>query len=180
MRTLIITLLFAAICGLHTLHAQKQQDPARGAWMDRVGVGGNLGLRFGDITYVEVSPMAGYRLGPFLMPGVGLSYRYIQYRYPFRTNGMNIWGGSVWLRAYPLEMIFAYVEHEELYGTFDPYLHPQQKYFIGTNFVGAGYTQGLGNSSTYIMVLFALNQDYNSIYQNPVIRIGFMFGGNSD
>jgi hypothetical protein len=176
MRTLITALtVLLTFSGRDHLHAQI--EPTRGAWMDHVGIGGNLGLRFGDVTYIEVSPIAGYRLGPFLMPGIGGSYRF--YKDRFSTRGINLWGASAWVRAYPLPMIFAYAEHEELYGAFDPYF-PNQKYFIGTNFVGAGYSQELGAASSYVMVLFAINQDNYAIYQNPVIRVGFMFGGNAE
>jgi hypothetical protein len=171
-------LIAALMLMVLTVSAQDKTLP--GSWMDKVGYGGNVGLRFGDVTYVEISPIAGYRLAPFIMPGIGLSYRYIQYRYPYRSDGLNIFGGSAWVRVYALPMIFGYAEHEELYGEFDPYYRPGEKYSIGTNFLGAGYSQELGNSSTYLMVLFAMNQDYRSIYQNPVIRVGIMIGGSSE
>jgi len=176
MRALITVFLLLTFTCTQRLQAQKA-EPVPGSWMDHVGIGGNLGLRFGDVTYFEVSPIAGYRLGPFLMPGIGASYRYYKDRYS--TSGINLWGFSAWVRAYPLPMVFAYAEHEELYGAFD-YNFPNQKYFIGTNFVGGGYSQEMGNSSTYVMVLFAINQDYYAIYQNPVIRVGLMIGGNAE
>lgn len=177
MRTLSIgTLLLLIFISSNCLHAQKAET-VPDSWIDHAGVGGNLGLRFGDVTYIEVSPIAGYRLGPILMPGIGASYRYYKDRYS--SSGINLWGVSAWVRAYPLPMVFAYAEHEELYGAFD-YNFPKQKYFIGTNFVGGGYSQGVGSSSTYVMVLFALNQDYYGIYQNPVIRVGLMIGGNAE
>jgi hypothetical protein len=177
MRALIIVLVVMLTGSINPdLKAQKA-EPVPGSWMDHVGVGGNLGLRFGDVTYVEISPIAGYRLGPFLMPGIGGSYRFYKDRYS--TQGISLWGASAWVRAYPLPMVFAYAEHEELYGAFD-YNFPNQKYFIGTNFVGGGYSQEVGNASTYVMVLFALNQDFYGIYQNPVIRVGFMIGGNAE
>lgn len=176
MRSLIIALIVWLTCSGTELNAQKAET-VPGSWMDHVGVGGNVGLRFGDVTYVEISPIAGYRLGPFLMPGIGGSYRF--YKDRFSTSGISLWGASAWLRAYPLPMVFAYAEHEELYGAFD-YNFPGRKYFIGTNFVGAGYSQGVGTASTYVMVLFALNQANYGIYQNPVIRVGFMIGGNAE
>jgi len=158
--------------------AQAKENTIPGSWMDKVGIGGNLGLNFGNITYVEISPIAGYRINQFLMPGIGVSYRYYNDR--FYNYSLNMWGGSVWARAYILPMVFAYGEHEELYAEFYPYTHPGEKSFLGTNFVGGGYNQELGNASTYVMVLFALNQDYTTFYQNPVIRVGIMFGGNAE
>jgi len=170
-----IAFLLLTLFPLH-LCAQKEPLPGR-AWQEKIAYGGSVGLRFGDVTYFEVSPIVGYRLGPFLMPGVGASYRF--YKDRFMRNGLNIWGASAWIRAYPLPMVFAYAEHEELYGAFN-YYQPEQKYFIGTNFVGGGYSQEIGNMSTYVMVLFAINQEVYGIYQNPIIRVGFMIGGTAE
>ncbi len=177
MRALIFPLVLACSMWCFKLQAQKTETTVPGSWMDHIGIGGNVGLRFGDVTYFEASPIAGYRLGPFLMPGIGGSYRFYKDRY--MNQGLNIWGASAWVRAYPLPMVFAYAEHEELYGAFN-YYTPTDKYFIGTNFVGGGYSQELGTASTYVMVLFAINQEQYGIYQNPVIRVGFMFGGNAE
>lgn len=171
----ILTVFFLA--GVFSiLHAQENAAPQ--AWKSKIGIGGNLGLNFGNITYVEISPIAGYRLNQFIMPGIGATYRY--YRDRYYNYSLNMWGGSVWVRGYILPMVFAYAEHEELYAEFYPYTHPGEKSFLGTNFIGGGYNQELGNGSTYVMVLFALNQDYTTFYQNPVIRVGFMIGGNGE
>jgi hypothetical protein len=175
MRSLLF--FFLLLFSFCELKSQGTNEPPSGSWTERLGFGGNVGLRFGDVTYFEASPIVGYRLGPFLMPGVGGSYRFYKDRY--MNQGINIWGASAWIRAYPLPMIFAYAEHEELYGSFD-YYRPNVKYFIGTNFVGGGYTQGMGNASTYVMVLFAINQEQYGIYTNPIIRVGFMIGGNAE
>jgi hypothetical protein len=181
LKRMLYVLLITCFAGAIHLTAQTKTEVPPNAWMDKVGIGGNVGLRFGDVTYIEVSPIAGYRAAPFIMPGIGVSYRYIQYRYPYRTNGLNILGASAWVRFYILPMVFGYAEHEELYGEFDPYYRTGEKYFIGTNFLGGGYSQEMGRNSTYVMVLFAMNQDYyNAIYANPVIRVGFMIGGSSE
>ena len=175
MRFLIISFFFLFVSPCNSgLSAQNKTVPS--TWKDHIGFGGTVGLRLGNVTYFEASPIVGYRLGPFLMPGIGGSYRFYKDRY--MVKGMNIWGASAWIRAYPLPMIFAYAEHEELYGAFD-YYRPTEKYFIGTNFVGGGYSQELGGASTYVMVLFALDQEVYGIYQNPILRVGFMIGGNA-
>jgi hypothetical protein len=175
--------LFGLTCGLLLvcgLQAQQRTAPERN-FFENVGVGGNLGLRFGSPTYVEVSPIAGYRLSSFLMPGVGVSYRYIRYRYlNYPPEGANLYGASVWVRAYVAPMIFGYAEAEVLNGEWDPYFQPDVRYNIYTQFLGAGYSQELGGSSTYVMVLFAMNRDFDSPYVNPVIRVGFMVGGTAE
>src|SRR3569832_2147978 len=111
--TLVICLMLM-LSASQTICAQRDHvNPEPGAWKDKIGFGGNIGLRFGDITYVEVSPIAGYRIAPFLMPGIGATYRYISYHYSqYGSYSNNVYGGSVWLRAYVAPMIFGYAEYE--------------------------------------------------------------------
>lgn len=182
MRDVLRFALFLIILCVLTIpaHAQNAGLSDR-AWMDKVGVGGNIGLRFGDVTYAEVSPIAGYRVASFLMPGVGVSYRYIRYRYyNFGSFDNHVYGGSIWLRAYVAPMIFGYAELEMINGEWDPVWQPGVRSFISTTFVGGGYSQEMGGTSSYVLVLFATGQDGDSIYWNPVIRVGFMLGGTAE
>lgn len=179
MRRAILSVLLVLV--VSTIHSQERTPLRDRPWMDKVGVGGNVGLRFGDITYVEVSPIAGYRVSSFLMPGVGVSYRYIRYRYyNYGNYENNVFGGSIWLRAYVAPMIFGYAEYEVINGEWDPLWQPGTRSNITTTFVGGGYSQEVGGSSSYILVLFATGQDGDSIYWNPVIRVGFMIGGTAE
>ena len=181
MRSFLLSFFVVSLSGTYLCAQKNNADTPPVNWKEKVGIGGFLGARFVDVNYFELAPIAGYRLNPFLMPGIGASYRFVQYRYPYRTDGTHIFGASAWVRVYALPMIFGYAEREQLYGEFDPFYQPGKKYSIGTSFLGGGYSQELGNASTYVMVLFALNQDYyNSIYSNPVIRVGVMFGGSSE
>ena len=44
-------------------------------------------------------------------------------------------------------------------------------------FVGAGYSQPLGGRAYLdLLILFNLNDTYNSPYSNPIFRVGFGFG----
>lgn len=178
--TIRTTFILMALAFCINLFAQNKTAPSI-SFGDKIGYGGNLGLRVGNPTYIEISPIAGYRLGPFLMPGIGVSYRYIQYRYAnYPPRGSNLYGGSVWLRAYVAPMVFGYAEYEVLNGEWDPYFQPDVRYNIYTSFLGAGYSQELGGAATYVMVLFAVDRDPDSPYINPVIRVGFMVGGTAE
>lgn len=180
LRKLIFVVFFIAPLPAIELPAQGGSDNPY-SWQDKIGFGGNVGLRFGDITYIELSPVVGYRVASFLMPGIGASYRYISYRYSnYGSYGNHVAGGSVWMRAYVAPMIFGYAEYEILNGEWDPYYQPDLRSNIFTTFVGGGYSQGIGRNSSYLLVLFATNQDGNSIYWNPVIRVGFMVGGSGE
>ena len=114
----------------------------------------------------------------------------------FRSNA---YGGRVFLRYYLRDLfdnflgnIFAHAEYEYIDfvqplsydpagSVIDPYnnkFSPKSEHLaINSLFVGAGYSQPLGGRAFLdLLVLFNLNDTYNSPYSNPVIRIGFGVG----
>jgi hypothetical protein len=110
----------------------------------------------------------------------------------------SVYGGRIFLRYYLrsifdnfLGNLFAHAEYEYLYYTipyvvdpygkitdgFQTYSKGRQGIDINSIFVGGGYAQPLGSRAYLdIMVLFNLNDTYNSPYTNPVFRIGFGVG----
>ncbi len=153
--------------------------PQNNFW-DRIYTGGGIGLQFGTQTFVNISPLVGYRLTEKF--SVGLSATYLYYRYkdynPAYSYSSNIYGGSVFSRYLIFENLFAHVEYEvlrleardnvsRLLGTKD----------ITSILVGGGYRQMIGDrSSINLMLLYNLNETTYSPYQNPIIRISFGIG----
>ena len=112
----------------------------------------------------------------------------------------SVYGGGVYLRYYLYSLFprnflgnfFAHVEYEYLtysrpytltYGghIIDPYGNPyepgKQQVEINSLFVGGGYHQPIGNRVFLdLMLLFNLNDSYNSPYSNPIFRIGVGVG----
>ena len=111
----------------------------------------------------------------------------------------SVYGGRIFFRYYLrsifdnfLGNIFAHTEYEYLYYVrpykYDPkgnILDPYYSHFspgkdvveINSLFVGGGYQQSVGGRAFIdIMILFNLNDTYNSPYSNPVFRIGFGVG----
>jgi len=111
----------------------------------------------------------------------------------------NVYGGRIFLRYYLRSLLdnflgnlFAHTEYEYL-----AYTRPYQQvpyptditdfyyyYIPGTEvievnslFVGGGYDQPLGGKVFMsILILYNLNQTYNSPYSNPIIRLGIGVG----
>jgi len=100
---------------------------------DRLFVGGSLGLSFGsNSTLIEVTPIFGYAVTEKFVVGLGLTYKYYQYKDYYATidNGnytgfydltTNIYGGSLWMRYFlagigipVIENIFLHAEVEPL------------------------------------------------------------------
>ena len=158
-----------------------QAPPMKEDFWDKVYFGGNFGLQFGNQTLVDINPLMGYRLTEKLSVGVTATYIYYKVTDPYNfypTYSTNIYGGSLFTRYFLLENIFAHVEREVLnLEVPNHFLHRYERQNVFGFYVGGGFRQEIGDrSSLNIMLLYNLNQDRNSPYQNPIIRIGFGFG----
>ena len=71
----------------------NQNNQNRGFSWDKVVLGGNIGATFGDITYFEIAPVAGYYFTPNIIGGVGANYIY--YNDKFINFSTSIYGGRV-------------------------------------------------------------------------------------
>lgn len=139
--------------------------------------GGSLGLQFGTQTIVDVSPMTAYRITKRLMFGVSPTYKYYSYL-PLNYNRRyrsNVLGGGLFSRFYLMDQFYTHFEYEFLhYRSFDGSSIQYNDY--KSILLGGGYMERLsGNSYFTISVLWNLNDTYNSIYNNPVIRFGYLF-----
>jgi hypothetical protein len=74
----LILLYFLIILLSHLSFGQESQKQKKHDFWQRVSVGGNLGLQFGSITAIDVSPEAVIRVVDQLHLGVGFSYSYLQ------------------------------------------------------------------------------------------------------
>lgn len=146
-------------------------------WTDKIYVGGNLGLGFGDITYVDVSPIVGYRITDRFSSGVGVSYLYFRdTRFDYETSTI---GGSVFSRYNLSDQIFLHLEYQrQTYKARSISLDVEsQRISVPYLLVGGGYTQPMGaNSALFVSILYDVIEDPNSLYRNPIIRAGVTFG----
>ncbi len=146
--------------------------------MDHLVFGGNMGLNFGNVTSISVSPMIGYKVTDRFTPGIGLTYNYIRFNYPgYQSEAIHIYGGSIWARYALFENIFLHGEYEALNGEWDPYVRPDYRYYLNSVLVGGGYRQNFGNFASYVLLLYNLTYSTDSPYPSPLIlRVGFGFG----
>lgn len=166
---LLFTIL---ICIQVEVSAQGTIQPKE-SFSDRLFYGGNFGLMFGTVTYIELSPLIGYRITDRLSAGPGISYIYMQdNRYDLSTS---IYGGRLFARYNFTDYLFGHGEYEVL-NLETPYsLNGRTN--LTSIFVGGGYRQRLGsNSFLSIMGLWNINDSEYSIYRNPIIRMGFSTG----
>ncbi|MBC8173132.1 MAG: hypothetical protein H7X71_04425 [Chitinophagales bacterium] len=151
---------------------------------DRIVIGGNVGALFGNYTYVDVSPLVGYKITDKFIAGAGLSYQYVSYHDPYGFYAdykLNVIGPRAFGQYDLILGLFAYTEYEYLWVSItpeEPYL-PYKDEIPGL-FPGLGYKAQIGdNAYLKILALYnvlydPLNPLYNSAFQ---LRFGFSFGG---
>jgi len=157
-------------------YENKKEKPSFG---EKLFFGGGLGLQFGTVTQIEVSPLIGYKVTERFHTGIGLSYSYYNDKRFTPTLSYSTYGASVFTRFYIIEGFFAHAEVEELnvevYTSLYPTVESYRKW-IDSYLVGGGYFQKIGQrSGIYFLILWNLNETEFTPYTNPVIRIGFSF-----
>lgn len=147
---------------------------------NRVIVGGNLGLQFGNVTLIDVSPTIGYMLSPHLVLGLGGTYKYYSYKnYDTRYN-TSYYGGSTFIKYYLsnleigfLRDLYLHAEYELLNYRYDSGAGYDNERVL-SYFVGGGYRAPVSDKvDIHLSLLYNLNDTKNSPYENPVFRIGF-------
>ena len=159
----------------------KEKPPLK----ERLFYGGGIGLQFGTITDIELTPVVGLWVLPRLGIAAGPTFRY--YKNPIYSTA--IYGGRTYLEYIILQDfdnmipiglhlgLFLHSEYEviSLESIFkDP--NASGRFILGTFLAGGGIRQPIGaRSSLNLTFLWALNDSGYGIYGNPEIRISFMF-----
>lgn len=155
-------------------------SPSEESFMDRVYFGGNFSAQFGNITFVDVSPLAGYMVTNRFSAGVGLTYQYLNYS--FLNASAHTYGGRLFSRYNVTQQFFVYGEFENLNvarlrqsPTTNEVVRTRE--WIPGMPLGAGYFQPFGaRGGMSIMALYnVLYEPNNPIYPSPwIFRIGFV------
>jgi hypothetical protein len=186
MRKYLILVVLSLITSL-AYSQDREQQPARQSplvkdkpkFKDRLFFGGNIGLSFGSLTFINLAPTIGYKITDRFGMGVGPVYSYYNDRrfvnYKYETH---IYGGRTFAQYQVLESVMLYSELEMINIEVPNLLFTKLiRQNIPSLFVGGAYTQSMGNNSAVMLMLLynVLESDYQ-IYENPLIRVGFNFG----
>lgn len=191
-RLFLFLLLLGGIQLAHAQYYKTDTTSRKGFDRSRMMIGGSLGLVFGDYTNINVSPLIGYRFSDMFAAGININAQYASEKDKY-ANGetsfryqYTVFGGGVWGRFYPLEMLFLHAQPEYNHVsekltdyTVDPKVTSKSSYGVSSLLLGGGYSQPLGSgySAFYIMVLYDVLQNVRSPYQNrPQITMGFNVG----
>jgi hypothetical protein len=153
-----------------TLHAQVKRDLLSGelvkekkseainnqVWKNNIFLGGNAGLQFGSLTFIDISPFGSY---------IYTSNRFIR-------RSATILGARVFARYFFKPYFFAHAENEWLRSS----AIFSQTGTLNTPLVGIGYRQMIGTRGFLDLTgLWNFTNRSATYYSNPVIRIGFCF-----
>lgn len=178
---LFILLVISVVPKVHAQYWDKEES-------GRFFVGGSLGLLFGTVTQIEVSPMGGVNLTPRFNTGLSFVYNYIN-NTRFNNYKTSIFGGRAFsefvilkdiAEAVPigfLDNIYAHAEYEllrfeaEYYNLVSNNSSNSQQFIESVN-AGIGFGMPLGGNNTLkISFLYNINENPYYIYQNPVVRV---------
>jgi hypothetical protein len=154
---------------------------------DRLFYGGSFGLQLGTITDIQVSPVVGMWVLPRVGVALGPSYRY----YKDYFGNTDIYGGRTYVQliavqdlnsVIPLGVhlgIFLHGEYEVLSLESEVWKLPpysSDRFLVNTLLGGGGFSQQIGRrSSINFTFLWALTDSGYEIYNNPEIRVSFVF-----
>jgi len=182
-----LPILVLAFCFLPAFNALAQyqlnlEEKPAPDWKQKLFYGGSLGLQFGTVTLIDISPMAGYRLTPRIGVGISPTYKYYKYKNYYGSSydlKSHVFGGGIFTRILILDNLFAHAEYEYLtYKTKDSYTSGTYYYKeYNSVLIGAGYREQIAeNAFMYLAVLWNLNETLDSPYSNPIFRAGFSVG----
>ncbi len=153
-----------------------KKDKPKSEFRERLSFGGNLGLSFGDVTLVNINPIAYYNVTERLDLGMSINYLYFKIR---NTDGLTMYGLGPISRFKVVENIYALGEIDfQNFPIYEPFTNETTRQWVNGIFVGASYFQTFdGKSGAMISALYNLRYDQNrSPYASPlVIRYGFLF-----
>ncbi len=156
---------------------------------EKLFYGGNLGLSFGSITYINLSPLIGYRFSDLFAAGLQVNGLYESARYKNLSNRTTrkerygMVGLGVFGRVYPIPQLFLHIQPELNYVMgkvkyYDPPAEDNYHKMVPAFLAGGGYSQKIGpNSAFVIMILYDVLQDESSPYgSKPIFRAGVNIG----
>ena len=195
-----LLILFSLVLAFQPASSQvkskEAQEPKR--FSDKLFYGGTLGLMVGDITRIDVLPIAGIWVIPQWSVGVGGRYGYLSQKGYYMLGGSqvyrsHIWGASGFTQILPIVNlsevtpikvnggIIFHGEYETLYidqKMIDPFNTTEAgKTWIHLYLAGVGYRQIVGRrAAVNILFLWDFSKsNYSPYTTTPILRVNVTF-----
>ena len=151
------------------------------AQAEKIWFGGGVGISFGTVDWIEVSPIVGYKYTEKLTFGGGLLYRYRKDDRIPGTPSVNDYGANVFTRYQLTKWLFGHGEYEYLNYEFVQFDLSTDRDTFNSILAGPGISRPLGQrTGFYALALYNFSyddNDFNSPYDDEwVYRIGVSVG----
>ena len=179
MKKVLLTMIFVITVTI-TVKGQvyennKEENTEKIPIKDRFFTGGDLGLLFGNLTYINISPLLGFKVTKRYSIGIGVNYEYL--RIAKINYSASIYGGRIFNQFLIIENLFAHVEYALLNIEVQTGAFETERRWFGLPLIGGGIRQELfGNSFLDLLILYNLNDSYLLPYPNPIIRVSVNVG----
>jgi len=160
-------------------------------WKERIFFGGDIGMNFGTNTVLSLNPVVGYRLTNRFSIGSGINYFYYKMRYYYISEGSAL-GYNAFLGYTVIKDIqeilpflakgtgllilteLNMMNVRKIY--VPPFDNPVWNYSPMAGFA-IQIPSGGAKRVSYMVIsaMYNFNENYYSLYTNPVIRISFWF-----
>lgn len=143
--------------------------------------GGGIGMGFGDLDWIELYPLIGYRVNRQLSLGGGVSLRYLNDDRFAGSPSTTDYGGNLFARYHLTPQWFLEADYEFLSHEFVRFDLSTDRETFNTMLGGIGYSQPMGGrASIFILALYDFTYDDNDLsypYDDPwIVRGGISAG----
>jgi hypothetical protein len=158
---LVIMLALAAAGQAVAQDAPPPPLPEPSPWF----FGGGIGLGFGDVDWIELYPLIGYRVNRQLSLGGGVSYRYLNDDRFAGAPSTTDYGSNLFARYHLTPQWFLEADYEYLSHEFVRFDLSTGRDSFNTLLGGFGYSQPLGGrASIFVLALYDFTHDDNDPY----------------
>ena len=187
MRCRLLIMSWLLLAATQALFAQSE-DKTGGFERDRLFSGGNFGVRFGDNTFINLSPQVGYQFTERFQAGAGVNF--ITSSLTFRDAGgarlyrtsYGYGGLNVFARVFPISTLFASIQPEYNYSWGRmKYFNGQQTQtspgaFVPVLLIGGGTSIPAGRGRLIAQMMYDVVGHERSPYgRAPFVSFGFNF-----
>ena len=150
----------------------KVEPPKEKIGQLRVGAGVGFGFATTLIT-VGISPLVSYWMKKIVEPGVALRYQYTNDKLVIPNAVWHTFGGSLFVRVYPIPSLFFLVEGEIINTGYKQGDFSSGRQNFGNLFLGGGYVMGVGKG-VFVAVSLKVNVFRNAFYPSniPIFGVG--------
>jgi hypothetical protein len=150
----------------------EPEKPAEPLGHLRVGGGIGFGFSTGFIS-IGISPQVSYIFKRIVEPGVALRYQYSKDRLPVQDITWHTYGGSLFVRVFPIPQFFIIVEGEIINTGWKQAGFTSGRRNYGNLLLGGGFVIGVGKGA-FMATSLKIPVFRNAFYPDafPIISIG--------